>query len=271
MPAAEVNGVRINYQSAGSGEPVVFVPGFVTSLRLFDGQMEPVSREYHAVRYDLRGQGESSAPEEGYATSDHAADLGALIEHLNLSRVHLVGASLGGAVAVHYALEHPERVRSLTLAGAVVDGFPGWPSDYQERLRAAKKLARSESPEAALKAWLTHPFFAATRDLPALAASVVRASGAVWLSGARGEGSPRSDWSRLAELAPPLLVVEGEREVAPVQKIAESLKGSVRGASYQLIKGAGHLPSWDAPEDFTRVLLDFLDHQRHRAAAHQPS
>src|SRR5689334_14913275 len=126
MPHAELDGVTLHYQSAGQGEPVVLVPGFVTTLRLFDGQMEPLSRSHRAVRYDLRGQGDSSAPEDGYAVEDHARDLRLLIEHLNLPRVHLVGASLGGAIAVHFALGHPESVRSLTLAGTVVDGYPEW-------------------------------------------------------------------------------------------------------------------------------------------------
>ena len=258
MPNAELGAATIHYQSAGEGDPVVLVPGFVTTLRLFDGQMEALSRRHRAVRYDLRGQGESSAPADGYAVSDHAADLGALIEHLNLSRAHLVGASLGGAVAVHFAIRHPEHVRSLTLAGAVVDGFPNWPADYLERMRRARKVGRTEGPEAAMRDWLTHPFFGGARDLARLSSSAVRASASVWTGAARAPPEGPSDWQRLEELAMPTLVTVGDREVPPVLEAAQALRTRVPGAAFQVIQGAGHLPAWDQPEDFTRVLLDFL-------------
>jgi 3-oxoadipate enol-lactonase len=258
MPVAEVGGVALHYESAGAGDAVVMVPGFVTTLHLFDGQAQAVSRGHQAVRYDLRGQGESSAPAEGYATADHVADLGGLLDHLLIRRAHLVGASLGGAIALHFALEHPERVRSLTLAGAVVDGFPGWPDDYGERLRRARKLARAEGPEAALKDWLTHAFFSATRDLPRLASTAVRASAAVWTGGARAPPGTPSDWSRLPQVAARTLVVVGSEESEPVRQIADALRAQIPGASYHVIRGAGHLPCWDQPEAFNRVLLDFL-------------
>ncbi len=235
------------------------VPGFVTTLRLFDGQMEPVSRHHRAVRYDLRGQGDSSAPTDGYSVDDHARDLRLLIEHLNLPRVHLVGASLGGAIAVHLALGHPESVRSLTLAGAVVDGFPEWPAEYGDRLRRARKLAKSDGPDAALKDWLTHPFFAGTRDMPLFAATAVRAAGAVWMGSAKGQPGDRSDWQRLTEVAPPTQVVVGDGEVEPVRQVAAGLKAAVPRVSFHTVMGAGHLPAWDRPEPFNRLLLDFLD------------
>ena len=259
MPHAELDGVFLHYQLAGQGEPVLMVPGFVTTLRLFDGQMEPVARRHRAIRYDLRGQGDSSAPADGYAVDDHARDLALLIEHLNLPPVHLVGASLGGAIAVHLALGHPEIVRSLTLAGAVVDGFPAWPAEYGDRLRRARKLARSDGPDAALKDWLTHPFFAGTRDLPLLAGSAVRAAGAVWTGSAKGQSADRSDWQRLAEVAPPTQVLLGDGEVEPVRQIAGGLKAAVPGASLHTVVGAGHLPAWDRPEEFNRLLFAFID------------
>lgn len=258
MPHADLPGVSLHYELAGEGEPVVLVPGFVTTLRLFDGQMEALSRGHRAVRYDLRGQGESSAPADGYAVSDHARDLGALIEHLNLERVHLVGASLGGAIALHFALDYPQQVRSLTLAGAVVDGFSGWPPEYLDRLRRTRKLARAEGPDAAMAEWLTHPFFGATVDMPRLAKTAVRAAGAVWTGSARGAEGGRSDFERLEEVAAPALVVVGSREVEPVQQIASALRTRVPGAVYHEVEGAGHLPAWDRPAEFTRLLLDFL-------------
>lgn len=266
----QLGAVEVNYQLAGSGEPVVLVPGFATSLHLWDHQVEPLSRRYRCLRYDLRGQGESSAPPGGYSTEDHAEDLRLLLEHLNLPRAHLVAASMGGAVAVHIALERPELVRSLTLAGAVVDGFLGWQDEYGLRLRRARKIAQTEGVEAALKDWLGHPFFGATRDLADFGRTVVRYSGAGWLTSARPPKAQGSDFSRLSEIEKPVLVVVGEKDVDPCRAIAEEMRQRIPKARVALIKGAGHLPCWDRPEDFNRVLLEFLQGQAPQAGAHAP-
>ncbi len=262
--------VEVNYQLAGSGEPVVLVPGFATSLHLWDNQVEPLSRRYRCLRYDLRGQGESSAPKEGYSTQDHVEDLRLLIEHLNLPRAHLVAASMGGAVAVHCALERPDLVRSLTLAGAVVDGFEGWEDEYGLRLRRARTIAQTDGVEAALRDWMGHPFFGATRDLTNFARTVVRYSGAGWLTSVRPSRAPRSDFSRLSEIEKPVLIVVGEKDVDPCRRIAEELRKRIPKARGAVIKSAGHLPCWDRPEDFNRLLLEFLEAQAPRAGARAP-
>jgi hypothetical protein len=99
MPSVALGPVELYYETAGSGEPVIFIPGFATNLHLWDHQFEPISRHFQCVRFDLRGQGKSSAPPEGYATADFAGDMQELMEHLNLARSHLVAASMGGAIA----------------------------------------------------------------------------------------------------------------------------------------------------------------------------
>lgn len=266
MPKLELGLVSIYYEVAGAGEPVVFIPGFATNLHLFDKQVGPVSNRYRCVRFDLRGQGKSSAPPEGYGTQDLASDLKGLIEHLNLPRAHLVAASMGAAIAVHFSLEHPELVRSLTLAGAVVDGFEGWSEEYTSRLRRARKLAKTESVEAALKDWLTHPFFAATRDFSEFVRGAVEYSGAGWMSNIRGPKGPTTDFARLTEIEKPTLVIVGEKDVDPCQAIANELAARLRNARRVVIPGAGHLPCWDHPEAFNRALLEFLESQgSHRA------
>jgi pimeloyl-ACP methyl ester carboxylesterase len=268
MPTAQLRDVAVNYQTAGSGEPVVLIPGFATSLRLWDHQVEPVSNHYQCVRYDLRGQGESSAPAEGYATADFAEDLRLLMEHLNLSRSHLVAASMGGAIAIHLALEHPELVRSLTLAGAVVDGFAGWSEDYTRRLKRARKIARTEGVQAAMGDWMTHPFFTGTRDAPDLTRNVMQYSGAGWLTNVRAPEGAATDFARLVEIEKPTLVVVGEGDVDPCHAIAEEIATHVRSARRVVIKGAGHLVGWDNPDEFNRVLLDFLGAYPHPKPEH---
>ncbi|HEX9709836.1 MAG TPA: alpha/beta fold hydrolase [Candidatus Thermoplasmatota archaeon] len=258
MPSVNLRGVDIRYEVQGEGTAVVFVPGFATNLHLFDHQAGPVSTRYRAVRFDLRGHGQSSAPPEGYSTAEYAEDLVALMEHLNLGRAHIVAASMGGAIAVRLALRRPELVRSLVLAGAVIDGFEGWSEEYRSRLRRARKLAQTEGVAAAVADWKTHPFFAATRDLAAFFRVVLETSGASWLQRGRPEAPGVADIDRLREIEKPTLVVVGEKDVDPCKEIADALVRLVPGARRVVIAGAGHLPCWDQPEAFNRALLEFL-------------
>lgn len=261
MPSVDLGGVAIRYESVGEGVPVLFIPGFATNFHLFDHQAGPVSKRYRAVRFDLRGHGKSSAPPEGYSTADYAGDIVALAEHLNLGRFHVVAASMGGGIAVHLALQHPALVRSLVLAGAVVDGFEEWGDEFRLRLRRVRKIARTEGVGAAVDEWKTHPFFAATRDMGVFVREVLEYSGASWLQNSWPPAPERSDFSRLDELEKPTLVVVGEEDVDPCKQIAVELARLVPGARRVVIPGAGHLPCWDEPEAFNRILLDFLDAQ----------
>jgi pimeloyl-ACP methyl ester carboxylesterase len=118
MPKVFLNGVTLHYQRLiGDGPELVLLHGFATNLAFWYFRIAPLlARDFCLTLYDLRGHGQSDMPPSGYTTADMAADLHELLEHLQVSRAHLVGHSYGGAVALHYTVLHPERVASLTLA-----------------------------------------------------------------------------------------------------------------------------------------------------------
>src|SRR5690242_18617682 len=117
---AAVNGSRLYYESAGTGPPLVLLHGFTLDTRMWDDQFEAFARQYRVIRYDLRGFGRSAVPTESYS---HAEDLHALLGHLETEAAYVAGLSMGGAVALDYALAYPQAVRGLILIDAVVGGF----------------------------------------------------------------------------------------------------------------------------------------------------
>ncbi len=119
MTTIEVNGARLAYVEAGSGDPLVFVHGSLEDLRVWRRQVELFSAHYRAVAYSRRYHHPNAAPGKGdpaYTAALHAADLAGLIEKLGLAPAHLVTSSFGGCVALQMAATHPELVRSLVLA-----------------------------------------------------------------------------------------------------------------------------------------------------------
>ncbi len=121
MPKAKSNGLTLHYQQAGQGCDLVMIHGLCSSLAFWYLSVLPaLARHFRVTVYDLRGHGFSDMPDSGYTSLDMATDLRALLDHLGIERAHVAGHSFGGAVALHYAALHPERVLSLTLADARV-------------------------------------------------------------------------------------------------------------------------------------------------------
>lgn len=121
MPKAVLNGITLHYYWRPGVPQLVLVHGLATSLGFWFLRVLPaLGPGLGVLLLDLRGHGKSDMPASGYTTADMAEDLQALLDHLALSRVHLVGHSYGGAVALHHTVLYPERVASLVLADARV-------------------------------------------------------------------------------------------------------------------------------------------------------
>ncbi len=102
----ETDGARLYVETAGSGFPLVLVHGFSLDTRMWDDQFEHLAQDYHVIRYDMRGFGQSSLPtQESYP---HGEDLHALLVHLSVEAAYLVGQSMGGECVVDFALTYPE-------------------------------------------------------------------------------------------------------------------------------------------------------------------
>jgi len=117
----EVPGGRLWTEQAGAGPAVLFAHAGIADARMWDEQITALAGRYHAIRYDQRGHGRSSPPDVPYSP---AADLGAVLDHAGADQAVLVGCSVGGAIAINYALAHPGRVTGLVLAAASTSGLP---------------------------------------------------------------------------------------------------------------------------------------------------
>jgi pimeloyl-ACP methyl ester carboxylesterase len=124
MGKAMCRGASINYRCTGEGRDVVLIHGLATNLAFWHlPVLLPLARNYRVTIFDLRGHGKSSMPPTGYTLAHMADDLNGLLDHLQIERLDLIGHSFGGAVALHYALMHPERVNSLTIADSRIRAF----------------------------------------------------------------------------------------------------------------------------------------------------
>src|SRR5688500_15944901 len=116
----EPNGARLYYEVEGSGEPLVLIHAGVANLRMWDDDVAALRDAYRVIRYDTRGFGRTETDAVEFS---NRADIAALLDHLGEESAHVVGFSRAGSIALDFALEYPDRVRSLVVGAGGISGF----------------------------------------------------------------------------------------------------------------------------------------------------
>jgi len=263
MAEALTNGFITYYEIEGEGHPLVLIHGHTANLHLWDDQVPVLSRSFRVVRYDVRGHGRSQAPPSGYSWANYAEDLRQLLVHLNINRAHLVGLSMGGAIALQFALDHPQMASALVLADSTLEGFP-FSDEFAEPWERMIALAQTEGVQKALtKVWLNHPLFDGIKRFPTkwrrLQKMALSFSGAEYLNPSQHQAPQRPQMERLSEIRAPTLVLVGEKDIEDFRLIADVLEGGIPGAQKLTIPDSGHVVNMEAPEAFNSSLTSFLN------------
>jgi len=259
----EFDRASIYYEVSGDGPAVALVHSGLTDCRMWDAQVAALSPTYRVVRHDHRGFGRSSSP-AGPAWPHR--DLGAVLDAVGADSVVLVGSSFGGTVSLDYALANRGRVRGLVLIGGGISG-KSRPEDVKDFAAQVDELATKGAIDAAneleIRFWIDGRGRSAEQVDPSFRARVKAMNAESW---ARSEENEKMEYKaldppaigRLEELAAPTLAVVGEYEREHGYENAELLASRVPGARMEVIAASGHLPSMERPQEFNRLLLDFL-------------
>jgi pimeloyl-ACP methyl ester carboxylesterase len=234
----------------------------VADLRMWDDQVAALGDAYRVIRYDTRGFGRTETDAVDFS---NRADIAALLDHLGERSAHVVGLSRGGQIALDFALEYPDRVRSLVVAAGGVGGYDagdeapdGW--DQVEAWTEAHDWIRVAEWETAY--WADGPGQPPDRVDPA-----VRARVHDWIlttyQAEKEEGQPRPldppAVGRLGELRAPLLVMLGTLDDPGTSQAMRHLADAVPGARLEVFEGSAHMLNLEQPDRFNTLLRAFLD------------
>jgi len=257
----ETNGARIAYDVVGNGEPVVLVHAGVADRSMWDDQVEALRDAYRVIRHDTRGFGETETEAVPFS---NRADIAALLDHLGERSAHLVGLSRGGQIALDFALEYPERVRSLTAVAGGVGGYESPAELPAETWEAVEAMEEARDWEA-LSDWETAFWADGPGQSPDRVPEVRRRVHEWVLTNYRAEkveGEPQPldppAEARLAELRAPLLVMLGTLDDPGTVDSMRHLAASVPDARLEEFESA-HMVNLEHPDRFNRVLRAFLD------------
>ncbi|SFY09152.1 Pimeloyl-ACP methyl ester carboxylesterase [Pseudomonas sp. NFACC49-2] len=248
---------NLHYEEYGHGAPLVLVHGLGSSTQDWEKQIPVLSAHYRLIVVDVRGHGRSDKPRGRYSIEAFSADLVALIEHLALGPVHLVGWSMGGMIGFQLAVDEPRLVRSLCIVNSApqvkirtADDCWQWFKRWSlMRILSLETIGKAlgaklfpKPHQSALRLEMARRW--ATNDKHAYLASFDAVVG--W-----------GVQERLSRIACPTLVICADHDYTPVA-IKEAYVKLLRDARLVVIAGSRHATPLDQPEHFNQTLLDFL-------------
>jgi len=259
---ATINGARIHYERSGGGLPVIFFHAGVADSRMWRPQLEVFAKQFDVIAPDMRGFGKSELPPGRWSP---VADIASLMDQLHLKPAHVIGCSIGGRLAIDFALTHAERISKLVLVGPGIGGlkFDEKHSDLWSEVEAADKAGDIDGVNRAeMHLWLDGPRRKRGYVRQPLRDLFLEMNGGNF--GSDFNAAPQEELDppaidRLHEITAPMLIVVGDEDLPTIFEAVELLLAKIPHASKSVIHDAAHLPNLEHPDEFNRIVLEFLN------------
>jgi pimeloyl-ACP methyl ester carboxylesterase len=267
MPQVEVDGLTINYDVQGDGEPLLLIPYLSADHACYAFQLPAYTEHFSCIAVDLPGSGESDKPAGPYSTEGCADQVAAFLGAIGIERAHVAGVSLGATVGIHLAARHPERVRSLSLHSAwhATDDYLRIVVEQWRTLARALPTVADVVIQAIFPWCFTPDMYANRPDFVATLEDFVRGRPAQPVDAflAQTDGVLAHDASAaLGDIDAPTLITFGAHDLVCSTRFAEPLTSGIAGSQLVVFDHLSHAGLHEDPETFNRATLDFLLGQR---------
>jgi 3-oxoadipate enol-lactonase len=259
----DVPAASLYYECAGKGHPLLLIHAGIADSRMWDDQFTLFAQRYRVIRYDLRGYGQTRLQAGTFASYEDPA---ALLNALGVQRAHVIGVSFGSEIALNFTLAHPELVASLVMVAPGVGGAE--PSEriirfFEEEDALLEKGDLQGATELNLRLWVDGLHREPEQVNPTVRQRVYDMQYHAFTipipEGTHEEHLQPPALVRLSEVHVPTLVIAGDLDLPEKLELTTQLAASIPGARQEIIAGAAHMVSMEQPQEFNRVVLDFLD------------
>ena len=264
MPYAVINKIRMHYEVTGDGDPVLLINGLSAPAVGWALQVAALAPHFRVITFDNRGVGETDLPPEAvYTTAQMADDAAALLRHLKVARAHVLGASMGGTIAMELALRHARVVRSLALACTWAAADARFLHTIESWIALAYRVPVEERLRHVVYPWLFAPAFFATND--GVTTAIQRAMAYPHQTKAEAverQGKGIAAWNgsrlkRLSSIRVPALVLVGADDILTPPAFSRTLAKRLPRARLVVLPG-GHGFFLEHADLFNRAVLRFL-------------
>ena len=250
---------KIYYEEQGKGIPLILIHGGALDKRMWDDQFDEFAKHFRVIRYDARRHGSTTSEPD---TFSHHEDLNRLMDKLNIPKAVILGLSMGGYIAIDFAIAHPEKVIALM---PVSSGLTGYEFKDKEILENQKKINEAQSIDVAVeyiqKSWTYGPYRSAEKIDPAVrnkSKMMYSENIANMKPGIREERLNPPAIGRLQEIKAPTLAIVGDLDMPGIIEIADMIVKNVNSAKKITIKDAAHLVNMEKPKEFNDIVINFI-------------
>jgi len=267
VPTATVNGIRLFYDITGDGPSLVLVHGSWGDGASWDLVLPALASRFQVLTYDRRGHSRSERPPTQGSAEEDVDDLAALIAHLDLAPVHVVGTSSGASLALRLAARHPALVRSVAghepaLFDLFVDDPDQGPAMREglQRIEAvAARLAAGEVAGGTRQFMETYAYGPGGWELiPPERQQVILNNAPTFLDETRDPGAWTADLAALAAIPCPILLTYGDQSLPFLPPVVAKLADHLPQAQVRVIAGAGHVPAATHPAAYVAAITSFI-------------
>lgn len=270
MPFVENQSAKIYWDEQGSGEPLLLINGLSYPSYMWHRTRPFLAQSFRTIAFDNRGIGQSDVPPGIYSIALMASDAAAVLDAAGVASAHVHGVSMGGMIAQEFALQYPQRVRSLILGCTNAGG----PHAVRAEPHVLEILTRQGmTPEESKEAMIPFIYDAATPRERIDEDMAIRMKWYPTPQGYMGQLQGIIQWeafSRIAQITAPTLIIHGETDQLIPAANAQLIAERIAGAKLALIPRASHIFETDQPGVAIRVILEFLAAQQNSARLSQP-
>ena len=256
----EIKGRNIAYALLGSeGAPaVVLGHALGSNSNIWGYQLPLLTARFRVLVYDLPGHGESDPPVKYDSFDDLANDLAALLDHTGISRATLVGLSIGGMIAQHFAALYPDRLQALVLCSTGFQTDETGKKIFGDRIAQVSEQGIEPQVDGSMSRWFTPQFLS---DAPATIEWVKRmyrkTSPAGFINACRAI-QELDTLDRLSSITAPTLLIPGELDPAFPVSVSRTMQSQIKNAELKVLAGAAHIGNVERPHEFNEILFKFL-------------
>ena len=267
MPRVQVDGLMINYDAQGEGEPLLLIPYLSADHACYAFQLPAYTEHFRCIAIDLPGSGESDKPPGPYSTEGYADQVAGFLDAIEVEQAHVAGVSLGAAVGMHLAARHPGRVRSLSLHSAwdTSDLYLKTVVELWRTLASSLPTAADVVIQGIFPLAFTPAMYVSRPELLDTLVDFVRGRPAQPMDAflAQTDAAIGHDArSVLREIGVPTLITVGAHDLVCSTRFAERLNNEIGGSEMVVFEHLSHAGLHEDPETFNRATLDFLLRQR---------
>jgi 3-oxoadipate enol-lactonase len=246
---------RVPYLLKGSRpNTVVFLPSLGTDASLWEQQIDAFSDRYTVVALSTGGHDGDPA---FIGLDAYAEDVRIVLDAVGSTWAHIVGLSFGGMIAQRFALDHPDRMRSLTLINSA-SRVPNGGATFRDRAAVVERDGVASIADAALARWFTAPFLASNSPVVQRVRDMLRTADATAYATASRSIAELNTYQHLPRIAAPTLVVGGSEDASMPPGSSEEIAQRVPNCRLEVMEGLAHLAPIEAPERFNALLRAFL-------------